>query len=274
MGYLIYRVAILLWFVTWVSLGAPSLGWCGTPELSVPSLTLDETPPQYLSSSPTSDQVHLQLDAPIRSRPNPHERHWLAQTQQQESLLLANLDVDEGWLVATGRAVGFISGAWAAALTHEFGHGLVAWGHGYQFIWPTREERSELFLPMWTTKPHDMPASDRRNIGMAGFLMSAAVSETMMAFDFFPKSDAFVGGFIFYDLLNAMVYVFRDIYEMSRSSKTNVGIGDIRDMDRGGIPREAVYIFLLARSALVLGRILEDRDFLTLSYWFNSAKPY
>ena len=79
-----------------------------------------------------------------------------------------------------------------------------------------------------------------------------------------------MGGFLFYDLLNAVVYVARDIYELNRNS---IGIGDIRDMHAGGFPRELAYGFLLARSVITLVRVLDDPDFVRLQYWWNSAVP-
>ncbi len=179
---------------------------------------------------------------------------------------------EQGPAVTIGRFGGFLAGWWAAALTHELGHALVAWGYGYSFNWPTDLARSEFFLPYWTVSPNDLgerPAV-RRNIAAGGFLLSAAVSEAMLGLGAFPKSDVFVGGFVVYDTLNAVVYIARDIYYWSRDG---VGIGDIRDMSRGGIPRGVIYGLLLVRSAVTLARVLIDPDFVRLQYWWSSAQP-
>lgn len=199
--------------------------------------------------------------------------------QEEDDLALrAMLNVEEGGLVTVGRVAGFVAGCWAAALTHELGHAMVAWGYGHDFLWPTNQERSELFLPLWQTRPsrQELSTEEMRNIGAGGFLLSAAISETMLASDAFPKSDVFVGGYIFYDLVNAVVYVVRDLLSRSGNQRGihEEGIGDIRDMRRGGVPHEVVYTILLTRSALVLARVLEDPDFLELSYWWSSAQPY
>jgi len=220
--------------------------------------TVGEDPPQ----TPTLEELQQPFVPGVNSfiAPNFIETRKMNQ-ENQEPL--------PGWLVVTGRAGGIVTGAWAAALTHELGHAMVAWGYGYRFLWPTTGRPSDPFLPLWEVRPDltDRP-NDRRNIALGGFVMSEIVTESLLSAPF-PKSDTFVGGFVFYDIINSLMYVVRDVYE---SSQGNRGVGDIRDIHDGGIPREVVYGVLLTKAAVNLARLLESPEFLRLSFWSSSTE--
>ncbi len=174
-------------------------------------------------------------------------------------------------VVILGRAGGVVVGAAAAALLHEAGHAALTWGYGYKFVWPTRGGPSPL-LPYWRAEDENgrRPSPERqRTLATGGFLVATILEELMLNSQAFPKSDVFVGGFVFYSLLNNITYVITDLGSYSRGGR---GVGDIRDMacpdcNDWRVPRELIYALLIIHSGFTAARLVEDPGFLSWSFW-------
>ncbi len=224
-----------------------------------------------------SDMPQLKLSAPMSMPLSEAQITHVAEADALDPLQLPGLSlVPESErppfaVLILGRAGGVVAGATAAAVLHEVGHAILTWGYGYKFIWPTAGGPTPL-LPYWRAEDaHGRPLKPERlrYIAGGGFVLSMGLEEVLLNSAKFPKSDVFVGGFLFYTLLNNLTYVITDIVDVARGGS---GIGDIRDISCSrcsdwSLPREVVYAVLLTHSALSAARILIDPSFLSWSFW-------
>ncbi len=166
-----------------------------------------------------------------------------SEREQFQLNVASDVDTAVRWRAASN-AGAFVLGMWSSALAHELGHATVAWASGTRFSWPTSESANDPFLPYWRV-PDDTSIATRRNIAMGAYIFTTAVEETIVHTGLLPRNDWFLRGFIVYDAVNTVGYVVRDVVSVAQGDS---GVGDIRDMHRGGIPREAVYVVLLAHA--------------------------
>lgn len=140
------------------------------------------------------------------------------------------------------KAGGFIAGAIAGLASHELGHEVVARFEGADMHWSGTS---------WST---DTSPSALRNIAIAGFGAQVLSTEVILGVDAIPKDNAFVLGWLTFNILNTVQYAAMDSLQG--------GHGDFETLRKNGANTDLVKIGLLAHAALSAYRLYKNPKFI------------
>lgn len=154
---------------------------------------------------------------------------------QKDEITAARIDVAK-------KAGGFIAGWASGYLFHEAGHAVVASFENVSMEWS---------LTRWTAYTND--SQKLRNIAFAGFGAEILSSEIILGVPAIAKDNAYVLGWLAFDILNPVIYVLRDGLQN--------GYGDMETLRNHGVNTDLLKIGMLAHAAIIVYRLYRNPSF-------------
>jgi hypothetical protein len=145
------------------------------------------------------------------------------------------------------KVVGFAAGWQCGLLFHEAGHAVAARLENVGMDW------SDMSDPRWTAQTDNK--SKLRVIAAAGYGAEVFSSEVILGANVIPKDNAFILGWLAFDILNPLIYTLRDSLEKG-------GYGDMETLRNSGVNTDIVKVALLAHAALSAYRLYENPKFI------------
>ena len=137
---------------------------------------------------------------------------------------------------------GFIAGVASGLVFHELGHEAMARFEGVDMRWSGTN---------WRTSAS--PAA-MRNIAIGGFGAQVLSTEIMLGVDAIPKDNAFILGWLTFNVLNVANYMIKD--------EVCGGYGDFETLRNNGMNTDFLKVGLLAHAALSAYRLYKNPKFI------------
>lgn len=144
-----------------------------------------------------------------------------------------------GWFVA-----GYLSGFGS----HELHHAVIAKTEGVGMEWSGGVQ----FPGRWTA--HSDDKEKIRRVAIAGFVGQVLSTEVILGIDAIPKNNAFILGWLAYNISNAVYYTAVD--------NLRGGYGDFESLRNNGMNTDLVKVGLLAEAAISAYRIYRNPKFI------------
>jgi len=141
------------------------------------------------------------------------------------------------------KTVGFGTGFFAGFVGHELGHSVVAEIEDVDITWSGSD---------WRT--HTEKKSEVRNISLGGFAEQILSSEIILGCDKIPKDNAFVLGYMAWNIINPIIYTLKN---ETRSG----GHGDLKTIDKSGLNSEYVELVIVGHALLSAYRLYKKPEF-------------
>ena len=138
---------------------------------------------------------------------------------------------------------GFIAGVASGLVFHELGHEAMARFEGVDMRWSGTTN--------WRTSAS--PAA-MRNIAIGGFGAQVLSTEIMLGVDAIPKDNAFILGWLAFNVLNVANYMIKD--------EVCGGYGDFETLRNNGMNTDFLKVGLLAHAALSAYRLYKNPKFI------------
>jgi len=156
----------------------------------------------------------------------------------KEQITEARIDVAK-------KVVGFGAGFVAGGAFHELSHAVVAKIEDVHMEWGG-------FTPRWTAYTND--SGKLRNIAFAGFGGEILSSEIILGVPAIPKDNAFVLGWLAWDILDPILYTLQDSLQKG-------GYGDIETLRNNGVNTDLMKVGLIAHALVTAYRLYKDPKF-------------
>ncbi len=153
-------------------------------------------------------------------------------------------EVSEARWGLTKKGMGFAAGFASGFLFHEAGHEVVARAENVDMSW-NGDNR-------WFAKTSS--DSKLRNIAFAGFGAQVVSTEVILGIDKIPKDNAYVLGWLAFNVLNSFLYPLRN--------ELQGGYGDLETLRRTGIDTGYVEIGMVAYGLLTAYRVYKNPKFI------------
>ena len=140
------------------------------------------------------------------------------------------------------KGTGFAAGLASGFLFHEAGHEVVARAENVNMSWSGDR---------WTVRTS---GGSLRNIAWAGFGAQVISTEVILGFDKIPKDNAYVLGWLAFNILNSFTYPLRN--------ELQNGYGDLETLRRTGVDTGYVEIGMVVYGLLTAYRIYHNPKFI------------
>lgn len=157
------------------------------------------------------------------------------------SIALADEAKEARWNLAK-KGTGFVGGLVSGFLFHEANHEIMARIEGADMSWSGGR---------WTARTS---GGSLRNIAWAGFGAQVVSTEVILGFDKIPKDNAYVLGWLTYNVFNFFLYPVRN--------ELQGGYGDLETLRKTGVDTGYVEVGMIAYGLLTAYRIYHNPKFI------------
>ena len=159
-----------------------------------------------------------------------------------DEITITKEQITEARINIAKKTVGFTAGFLAGLAFHELGHEVVGRLEGAEMHWSGTE---------WNT---NASPSDMRRIAIAGFGAQILSTEIILGVEDIPKDNAFVLGWLGYNILNGIYYVVQDQIHSD-------GYDDIKTLRNNGFDTTYLKIGLVLYSLVSAYRLYKNPKF-------------
>ena len=167
----------------------------------------------------------------------------------QEKFSYDSLEVSEARWSLLKKTGGFLGGLVTGFVFHELGHETMARFDGANITWSAGSDYIK-----GTT--HNYSEASLRRIELAGFGAQIISTETLLFFEGIPKDNAFVLGWLGYNVISTFTYILSD------QLLSPDGVGDFKSLrTQAGVSRGDVNLLqlgLVAHAALTTYRVFKN----------------